>query len=132
MDSVACAAYAARVEFDKRSDLFLGRLVGTRDIARFHGETVAELCVEFEEAVEDDVAGCRKIGKTAEKAASGRSMLRVPPPVRRAALVAAGASDKSLNQWATKALKLTAAAATGGRAPSTVPSCNRCTCRPDS
>ncbi len=38
-------------------------------------------------------------------------MLRVPPEVHSAALVAAQASGKSLNQWATKVL---ADAAQGG------------------
>jgi len=39
-----------------------------------------------------------------DKPASGKLMLRVPPEVHRAALVAAEASGVSLNQWAAKVL----------------------------
>jgi predicted HicB family RNase H-like nuclease len=40
-----------------------------------------------------------------EKPASGKLMLRVPPQVHGAALVAAEAAGKSLNQWATEVIQ---------------------------
>ena len=40
-----------------------------------------------------------------EKPASGKLMLRVSPQVHGAALVAAQAAGKSLNQWATEVLE---------------------------
>jgi predicted HicB family RNase H-like nuclease len=46
-----------------------------------------------------------KLGRAAQKPASGRLMLRVPPEVYTAALVAAQVSGQSLNQWATQALQ---------------------------
>jgi predicted HicB family RNase H-like nuclease len=59
----------------------------------------------FKEAVEDYLATCEKLGRAAQKPASGRMMLRVPPEVHSAALVAAQVSGQSLNQWATLALQ---------------------------
>lgn len=47
---------------------------------------------------------CAKIGKEPQKPASGKIMLRVPPEVHSAALIAAKASGTSLNQWAAKVL----------------------------
>ena len=59
---------------------------------------VAGLRAAFEEAVDDYIDACAKIGKTPEKPASGKLMLRVPPEVHSAALIAALASGVSLQQ----------------------------------
>jgi predicted HicB family RNase H-like nuclease len=48
---------------------------------------------------------CKEQGITPEKPASGKLMLRVPPETHGAALVAAQAAGKSLNQWATEVLQ---------------------------
>ncbi|WP_256469842.1 type II toxin-antitoxin system HicB family antitoxin [Aromatoleum aromaticum] len=50
-------------------------------------------------------ADCKEQGVKPEKPASGKLMLRVPPEVHGAALVAAQASGKSLNQWATEVIQ---------------------------
>jgi len=97
--------YTARVEFDDRDDIFVGHITGIRDIVSFHGENVRELRAAFEEAVDDYVQACERIGKTPEKPVSGRMMLRVPPEVHGAARAAAQAAGKSLNQWAAEVLR---------------------------
>ena len=56
-------------------------------------------------AVGDYAADCKAQGVRPEKPASGKILLRVPPEVHGAALVAAQASGKSLNQWATEILQ---------------------------
>jgi predicted HicB family RNase H-like nuclease len=48
---------------------------------------------------------CEQQGIQPEKPASGKLLLRVPPEVHGRALVAAQASGKSLNQWATEVLQ---------------------------
>lgn len=94
----------ARVEFDARDNILVGRLVGITDVVSFHADSVAELRAAFEEAVEDYLDTCAKIGKAPQQAASGKLMLRVPPDVHGAALVAAQAAGTSLNQWAARVL----------------------------
>jgi predicted HicB family RNase H-like nuclease len=59
----------------------------------------------FEAAIEDFLRDCKEQGVRPEKPASGKLMLRVPPEVHGAALVAAQAAGKSLNQWATEVLE---------------------------
>lgn len=66
---------------------------------------MTDLRAAFEEAVDDCLEACKEIGKSPEKPASGKQMLRVPPEVHAAALVAAQAAGKSLNQWATDVLR---------------------------
>ncbi len=94
----------ARVEFDARDNVLVGRLVGITDVVSFHAESVAELRAAFKEAVDDHPETCAKIGKAPQQAASGKLMLRVPPEVHGAALVCAQAAGTSLNQWAAKVL----------------------------
>lgn len=97
--------YTARVDFDERDDVFVGRILGIRSIVSFHGQTVAELRTEFEKAVDDYVDECKSLGVKPERPASGKLLLRVPPDVHGKALVLAQAAGKSLNQWATEVLQ---------------------------
>lgn len=102
MNTMSFKGYTARVEYDERDNLFVGRILGIHSIISFHGETVAELRAEFEHAIKDYLAECKKEGIHPEKPASGKLLLRVPPEIHGRALVAAQAAGKSLNQWATK------------------------------
>lgn len=105
MNTMSHKGYAARVEYDERDNIFVGRVLGIRTIISFHGKTVDQLRKEFRSAVEDYVAECKDQGVSPEKPASGKILLRVPPEIHGAALVAAKASGKSLNQWATEVLQ---------------------------
>jgi len=79
--------YVARIEFDEHDDIFVGRVLGVRDIISFHASTVAELRAEFQVAVDDYLADCaEKSGIAPDKLASG----------------------KSLNQWANDVFSRTA------------------------
>ena len=106
MNTMIHKGYTARIEFDERDDIFVGRILGLRTMISFHGETVAGLRAEFETAVEEFLRDCKEQGVRPEKPASGKLMLRVPPEVHGAALVAAQAAGKSLNQWATEVLEV--------------------------
>ena len=101
--------YALRATASGPSWPVLRGLTRLRDIVGFHADDVAGLRVAFEEAVDDYIETCAKVGKTPEKPASGRLMLRVAPEVHSDALIAAQASGVSLNQWAGKVLQQAAA-----------------------
>ncbi len=105
MNTMTHKGYTARIEFDERDNIFVGRVLGIRTIISFHGETVSELRAAFIIALEDYLEDCATQGVAPEKPVSGNLMLRVPPEVHNAAIVAAQASGKSLNQWAAEVLK---------------------------
>jgi predicted HicB family RNase H-like nuclease len=105
MNTMTHKGYTARIEFDERDGIFTGRILGVRAIISFHGETVAELRTRFEAAIDDYLDDCLAQGLSPEKPASENIMLRVSPEVHGAALVAAQAAGKSLNQWAAEVLK---------------------------
>jgi len=105
MSTMNHKGYTARLEYDERDNIFVGRVLGLRSIISFHGETVSDLRHEFEVAIEDFLRDCKEQGIKPEKPASGKLMLRVSPEIHGAALVAAQASGKSLNQWASEVLE---------------------------
>ena len=105
MNTMNHKGYTARIEFDERDNIFVGRVLGLHATISFHGETVAELRIALETAIDDFLLDCKEQGIRPEKPASGKLMLRVPPEVHGAALVAAQAAGKSLNQWATEVLE---------------------------
>ena len=105
MNTMIYKGQTARVDFDDAAGIFSGRLLGISDIVGFHADNVAALRAAFEDAVDDYVETCARIGKQPEKPASGKLMLRIPPDVHRAALVAAESAGTSLNQWASKVLR---------------------------
>ncbi len=105
MNAMMYNGYAARVEYDAEDRIFTGRLAGIDDIVTFHGESVKELETEFKTAVDGYLDMSERAGKPAQKPYSGRVMLRVPSEIHAAAAVAAEASGKSLNQWATEVLR---------------------------
>jgi len=104
MDTMSYKGQTARLEFDDRDSIFVGHIFGISDVIGFHADTVQELRAAFEEAVDDYIETCARVGKEPQKPASGEIMLRVPPEVHSAALIAAKASGTSLNQWAAKVL----------------------------
>jgi len=101
---LAYKGFSARVEFDARDNIFFGRILGIEDLVTFHGESVSELRDAFKEAVTDYLETCKAIGKKPQKPFSGKLIFRVPPEVHAAVTIAAKASGKSLNQWATEVL----------------------------
>lgn len=104
MNTMSYKGYTARIEFDERDNIFVGRVLGISAIIGFHGETVAELHRDFEAAIDFMLEDCRQRNVAPQKPASGKLMIRVSPELHAAALVKAQSLGKSLNQLATDAL----------------------------
>ena len=100
MKTMMHKGYAARIEYSEEDGCFVGRVAGIRDVVGFHGESVAELRQAFEDAVDDYLATCEKLGRPPQKPYSGRIMVRVPPHIHAAVARSAEIGGKSLNQWA--------------------------------
>ena len=97
--------YFAKVEFDPEDHIFVGHIIGIRDIVGFHGESVEELETAFKESVDNYLDACKQLGQEPNKPYSGNLMLRVPVDVHAAVAAAAEASGKSLNLWAAGVLE---------------------------
>ena len=70
MNSMKYRGYAARIEFDERDDVLVGRVIGTRDAICFHADNVADLKREFRASIDDYLNYCaRQAGKRKANAA---------------------------------------------------------------
>lgn len=103
INTMTYRGYAARIEYSDEDQCLIGHIGGINDVVGFHGDSVAELRTAFEDAVEDYLETCEKLGRAPQKPYSGKLMLRVPPEVHAAVAAAAQVSGKSINQWAAEA-----------------------------
>lgn len=94
--------YSADIEYSAEDKCLVGHIAGITDIVGFHADTVDELQVAFEEAVEDYLETCEKLNKLPQTPYSGNLRLRIPPDIHVAIAKAAEAHGKSLDQWATE------------------------------
>lgn len=103
-DILTHKGYSARIEFDAEDRIFFGRVAGIQDGVGFHADTVSDLVAAFEEAVDDYIETCAKIGKEPERAYSGKLLFRVRPELHQALALKAELTGKSLNQLGEEAL----------------------------
>lgn len=96
--------YEARVEFDPRDNIFVGRVLGVPESITFHGESVPNLTRDFHAAINHYVADCKATGRKPHKSYSGKLMLRLRPDIHAHVAKAAEAHGKSINQWAAEVL----------------------------
>ncbi len=87
MNTLSYKGYTARIDFDDRDNILIGRLLGINDVIAFHADNVVELRRALEEAVDDYLETCAKVGKSPEKPANGKLMLRIPPEIHAAAIL---------------------------------------------
>ena len=66
MNTMTYKDYTARIEFDERDNIFVGRVLGVKAIIGFHGETVADLRTDFEAAIDFMIEDCNARGETPE------------------------------------------------------------------
>jgi predicted HicB family RNase H-like nuclease len=53
MNTMSYKNYTARIEFDGRDNIFVGRVLGLDSVVSFHGESVDELREMFQIAIDD-------------------------------------------------------------------------------
>ena len=97
--------FAARVEYSEADGCIIGHVAGIRDVIGFHGESVAELRAAFEDAVDDYLATCEKLGHDPNKPYSGQFRLRLEPELHARAAMLAEAKGKSLNAWVSEVIE---------------------------
>lgn len=97
--------YFARVEFDPDDRIFVGHIVGIRDVVGFHGSSVEELETAFKEAVENYLVACQELNQEPNKPYSGKLLLRIPVDLHASVAASAEAKGKSINKWVTGVLK---------------------------
>ncbi|MBH3413303.1 MULTISPECIES: type II toxin-antitoxin system HicB family antitoxin [Pseudomonas] len=104
MNVMTYRGYAARIEYSDEDQLLIGHVAGIRDVIGFHGESISELRRAFEEAVDDYIETCEKLGREPQKAYSGKLSLRLEPALHASVAAKAELAEKSINQWVSDIL----------------------------
>ena len=104
MNVMTYKGYAARIEYSDEDQLLIGHVAGIRDVIGFHGESVAELREAFEEAVDDYLQTCARLGREPQKTYSGKLSLSLEPALHANVAAKAELANKSINQWVSDVL----------------------------
>ena len=99
--------YRARIDFDATDNLLVGRLLGMTEAIVFHGASVEELRADFGDTLAARYGSAMPTpmaAKIASACKAGKLLLRLPPEIHAAVMIAAAAEGRSLNQWLTDAI----------------------------
>ncbi len=110
MNTMTINGYQAVIAFDPDIQLFRGEFVGLNGGADFYAADVTGLRQEGETSLRVFLEACERRGIEPRKHFSGKFSLRVDPATHEAAAIAAAAHGKSLNQWASEAIRKAAIA----------------------
>lgn len=105
MKTLTYKGYVATIEPDLDDGILVGRVINTRDIIAFHGETISEAVRSFHAVIDEYLEDCKQRGTTPERPYSGKFNLRLPPELHSQIASAAARSGKSLNQWVIEKLE---------------------------
>ena len=105
MNTMEYKGFAARVEYSEEDGCLIGHITGIRDVIGFHGDSVKELRAAFEDAVDDYIETCNKLGRTPNKPYSGQFRLRLAPELHARAAMLAETRGKSLNTWVSEIIE---------------------------
>lgn len=104
MSGMTYKGYTARIEFDSRDAIFVGRVLGINDIISFHGDNVQALTNAFHEAIDHYLDDCKEAGRKPQKTYSGNLMLRISPQTHAHIAMQAALRGVSINEWAEDVL----------------------------
>ncbi len=96
--------YYAKIEYNSEDNIFFGSIIGIDDSITFEGNSVAELKNAFQEAVDDYLKMCQRIGKEPQKFYKGSFNVRITPEIHRQASLLAKSKKMSLNKFVEKAI----------------------------
>jgi predicted HicB family RNase H-like nuclease len=96
---------SAIVTYDPDMDLFRGEFTGLAGGADFYASDIEGLKREGAVSLKVYLDACKEDGAEPFKSYTGKFMLRTDPSTHAAAIQAAAASGKSLNQFVVEAIK---------------------------
>jgi predicted HicB family RNase H-like nuclease len=97
--------HKAVISFDPELGMLRGEFLGLSGGADFYAESVEGLQVEGRKSLDVYLEMCRERDIEPFKAFSGRFNVRLDPALHEAAVIAAAAESKSLNDWVSEAIE---------------------------
>ena len=106
--------HQAVISFDPDLQMFRGEFVGLNGGADFYASDVTGLEREGRTSLKIFLDACERRGIPPRKHFSGKFSLRLDPTIHEAAIAAAAAHGKSLNQWVAETIRQAALADLSG------------------
>lgn len=103
------AGEKAVVSFDPEIEMLRGEFIGLNGGADFYADNVHELIAEGRKSLAVFMEMCAEKGIEPKRSFSGKFNVRLDPRDHEAAVIAAAAEGKSLNEWISGAIKVAAA-----------------------
>ena len=97
--------YHASVEYSEADNVLYGTILGINDLITFEAESISDLKVAFEEAVDDYLATCAELGKEPEKEFKGQFNVRIAPNLHKRAALKASLQKIKLNKFVEHAIE---------------------------
>ncbi len=103
--------HKAVVSFDPEIGMIRGEFLGLSGGADFYAKSVEALETEGRKSLKVYLDLCKEKGVEPYRAFSGKFNVRLDPRTHEAAVIAAAAENKSLNEWVAEAIEAAARAA---------------------
>ncbi len=96
--------YYGIVDYSYEDEIFIGKLLGIKDLVNFEAENAKEVKKEFESAVDDYLAICEELGDEPNKPFKGSFNIRIPSELHRKASIVSESKKISLNEFVKTAI----------------------------
>ena len=97
--------HKAVIAFDPDIGMFRGEFLGLNGGADFYADSVEGLEIEGRRSLAVFLEICREKNVEPFRSFSGKFNVRLDPKLHEAAVIAAAASNKSLNEWVAEAVE---------------------------
>lgn len=96
--------YQGSVEFSAEDGLLFGKVLFINDSLMFHGGSVEEVLIGFQEVVDDYLLFCEEQGVVPDQPFKGTFNVRIGPELHRAAALASTRQHVNLNEFVRNAV----------------------------
>jgi len=97
--------YFGTVEFSATDKVLFGRVIGINGLISYEGESVQNLKLDFESAVDDYLEMCSIEGVEPQKAYKGKFNVRISPELHKKLVVYSAEHSQTLNSTVEEAIK---------------------------
>ena len=108
MNIIDVDGHKAAISFDPDIGMLRGEFLGLSGGADFYAKDVDQLLTEARKSFQTYLDICSESGVAPFREFSGRFNVRLDPSTHEAAVVAAAAENKSLNEWVADAIRTAA------------------------
>ena len=93
------------VEYSAVDNVLFGKVLGIKGLISYEGNSLKELKIDFEDAVDDYIKMCAEEGVEPQRAYKGKFNVRVSPEVHKELVLYSAAQGKTLNSTVEEAIR---------------------------